>query len=392
MKCGEMQIAGFLPNSEMEVMFRPTFGNLMNDVVAYGSCTECAMCVVVCPYGVIQYIEGKPRQTARPNMPQDYCVVTETIGCDVCAQVCPRLPPMYRTLDEQVFGRAGKPAEASFGVYEEIYAVRAGDQRILSACQDGGLVTAILVWGLETGYLDGAVVCGPGSKPCLAEPRIVDDFEDLLRCAGSWYTYSPNPHALAKIENTPYKRLGFVGTSCQITPILKSQLQGDEVLRAQNAKQAGHQLQKLKAAGERVELTIGLLCCEVFSYQGLMAGKIQGEMGIPLESIRKFNVKGKVLIYTKDGRVLELPLKDAKAFQRPECRYCADFAAEHADISAGGVGMMGWTVTIVRSSKGKAVMDALIESGRVEARRMDENENSLKILRRLAAKSRSRVT
>ena len=68
-----------------------TFKEMMNEVVAYGSCCECGSCVLVCPHNVIDYIDSKPKQVAKANNPFDYCGISEGIGCDVCAQVCPRL-------------------------------------------------------------------------------------------------------------------------------------------------------------------------------------------------------------------------------------------------------------------------------------------------------------
>ena len=64
-------------------------------------------------------------------------------------------------------------------------------------------------------------------------------------------------------------------------------------------------------------------------------------MGIPLADIKKFNVKGKVLIYKKDGELVEMKLKTAQEYARPECHHCGDFSAELADISCGGVGRHG---------------------------------------------------
>lgn len=374
-------------------MFRPSFKNLMNDVVAYGSCTECLACVVACPYHVIENVNGMPMQTARPELAQDHCIVSENIGCDVCAQVCPRLPPNYGMLDEHVFGRAKTPEENSFGIHEELFVARTTDEAIRLVGQDGGVVTTVLAWGLEQGIFDGAVACGPSDVPCAPEPKIVTTREELLKTAGSWYTYCPNPYALLDIEKTDYKRLAFVGTSCQVTPVVKSQVQSAEVLRfgKKNEKQWAFQAKKLKSLGERVTLTVGLLCCEVFSYDGLMVQMIQGELGIPLDTIQKFNVKGKVLVYPKGKEVVEIPLKEAQAHQRAECQYCADFAAEHADISAGGVGTIGWTIIIVRSKKGKVVMDAVRAAGLLEVKGIEEFPTSLKVLHRLARKSRERV-
>ena len=71
----------------------PTFRQMMNEVVAYGSCCECGTCVLVCPHNVIDYIDGKPQQVAKKGGAFDFCGISEGIGCDVCAQVCPRLGP-----------------------------------------------------------------------------------------------------------------------------------------------------------------------------------------------------------------------------------------------------------------------------------------------------------
>ena len=96
-------------------------------------------------------------------------------------------------------------------------------------------------------------------------------------------------------------------------------------------------------------LNIGLLCSEVFTFDGLMRDVIEGEMGIPLAEIQKFNVKGKVLIYKHDGELVEMNLKQAQEYARPECHHCGDFSAELADISCGGVGAMDWTIVVLRT-------------------------------------------
>ena len=72
-------------------MSHVTFKQMMNEVVAYGSCCECGTCVLVCPHNVIDYIDGKPKQVAKATAAFDFCGISEGIGCDVCAQVCPRL-------------------------------------------------------------------------------------------------------------------------------------------------------------------------------------------------------------------------------------------------------------------------------------------------------------
>ena len=51
---------------------------------------------------------------------------------------------------------------------------RATDPRILERGQDGGAVTALLAWGLDTDEIDGAVVAAPSDDVAwLDEPKVV---------------------------------------------------------------------------------------------------------------------------------------------------------------------------------------------------------------------------
>src|SRR5689334_305532 len=148
----------------------PSFKQMMNEVVAFGSCCECGSCVLVCPHNVIDYIDGKPKQVAKATNPFDHCGISKGIGCDVCANVCPRLGDREHHLTDLVF-----PEEdvyrGGFGVYRRVVAARCKDPEILARCEDGGVVTTILAWGLRTGNFDGAVVSAiDPSKPCQPLP------------------------------------------------------------------------------------------------------------------------------------------------------------------------------------------------------------------------------
>src|SRR5437764_11114573 len=100
----------------------PTFKEMMNEVVAYGSCCECGTCVLVCPHNVIDYIDGKPKQTAKATAAFDYCGISEGIGCDVCAQVCPRLGVREFDLRDDVLPVEPGVYEGVFGRYRRIVA------------------------------------------------------------------------------------------------------------------------------------------------------------------------------------------------------------------------------------------------------------------------------
>jgi len=372
----------------------PSFKQMMNEVVRYGSCCECGSCVLVCPHNVIDYIDGKPKQVAKATAAHDFCGISEGIGCDVCAQVCPRLGSREHHLSESVFGPATDAYRGAFGVYRRVVAARCSDPEILARCEDGGVVTGLLAWALRNQVIDGAVVSTTDpSAPCAPVPRAVTTVDDVIASASSWYTYCANNLALAEAEKLDLKRVAFVGVPCQITPVRKMQT-ADAGYLANGRKKDKHierQTKFLKGFGERVALNIGLLCSEVFTFDGLMRDVIEGDMGIPLADIKKFNVKGKVLIYKHDGELIEMNLKQAQEYARPECHHCGDFSAELADISCGGVGAMDWTIVVLRSPRGEEVFDRAAADGVFEVRPMDEFETSMRVLLRLTRKQRQRV-
>lgn len=372
----------------------PSFKQMMNEVVFYGSCCECGSCVLVCPHNVIDYIDGKPAQVAKKGGAPDFCGISEGIGCDVCAQVCPRLGEREHHLTERVFPPEDDAYRGAFGVYRRVVAARCTDPEVLARCEDGGVVTGLLAWALRNGEIDGAVVSTTNTEnPCAPVPRAVTTVDEVIASASSWYTYCPNNLALEEAEKLGLEKVAFVGVPCQITPVRKMQLVDPAYLNngRKKEKHIERQSKFLKGFGERVALQIGLLCSEVFTFDGLMKGVIEGEMKIPLAEIKKFNVKGKVLIYKHDGEVVEMKLREAQEYARPECHHCGDFSAELADISCGGVGAMDWTIVILRTRRGEELFDRAVASGTFEVRSMDEFETSMKVLLRLTRKQRQRV-
>jgi len=372
----------------------PSFKEMMNEVVSYGSCCECGSCVLVCPHNVIDYIDGKPKQTAKASADFDYCGISEGIGCDVCAQVCPRLDVREHQLADGVFEDLDDAYRGAFGVYRRVVAARCTDPEVLARCEDGGVVTGLLAWARRNEVIDGAVVSTVDrDNPCAPQPKAVTSVDEIIASASSWYTYCPNNLALEQAAKLDLQKVAFVGVPCQITPVRKMQLVDPGYLDNGRKKEKHIERQRvsLKGYGERVALNIGLLCSEVFTFDGLMRGVVEGQMGIPLTEIKKFNVKGKVLVYKHDGEVVEMNLKQAQEYARPECHHCGDFSAELADISCGGVGAMDWTIVILRTKRGEEIFDRAARDGAFEVRPMDEFETSMKVLLRLTRKQRQRV-
>ena len=375
-------------------LYHNSFKDMMNDVVEAGSCCECGSCVLVCPHNVIDYINNKPKQVAKESNPFDFCGISEGVGCDVCASVCPRLWPREMHFRDAVF-KDQRPYEDIFGVYRHIFVARTRREDLKERVQDGGIVTALLAWALEQQEIDGAVVSAVGEqdKPCFPSPKVATTVDEVRQSGGSWYTYCANNLALREVQEKDLEKVAFVGVPCQITPLRKMQFMDPAFLvtAKKKAKAIGRQRGFLRGYAERVKFNIGLFCTEVFSPE-LMTEKIEKDMGIPLTEVSKFNVKGKVLIHKKDGEIETIPLEEAmRDYQRPECKHCADFSAELADIACGGVGTDQATIVVIRTEKGEQIWRDFEASGDVEVMPIEDNKRAWNILQRLARRQRNRV-
>jgi coenzyme F420 hydrogenase subunit beta len=146
----------------------------------------------------------------------------------------------------------------------------------------------------------------------------------------------------------------------------------------------------LKKYSGIVKFTIGLMCTECFAYEGLMKKHVEEMLGVNLNDVKKVNIKGKVLVYTKSGQIKTVPLQEAKQYTRKGCLPCMDFSAELADISAGGLGLDGWTFTILRSEKGEEIFDGAEKTGAVRTRSVAEEKFASDLLVKLSKRKKTK--
>ncbi|MBW3659212.1 MAG: Coenzyme F420 hydrogenase/dehydrogenase, beta subunit C-terminal domain [Actinobacteria bacterium] len=344
---------------------------LYHEVVDTGLCTGCAACVMACPTDVLGYTDDYYPFQQGEGMGHDQCAIGDR-GCDICTRACPRFRDWESDLDRELFGRERREDEVS-GIARSILLTRATDHGVHEAGQDGGLVSALLCWGFDTERLDGALVSriADGRGPFDAEPFLARTREDVLATAGSRYTYSANPLAMAEADDDRLRNVALVGMSC---------------MASINGTISAYGINKYK---RKVALTIGLLCSKTFTYDG--QEQVLAEHGIAMEDVVKINVKGRYMVWTRDGGFHEIPLKELHPHTRPGCRTCPDFAAEHADISTGGIGADdNWTLTLVRTERGEEWMRGVIDAGLVEARPGEDDAVAMKLLTALSTKSRQR--
>ena len=351
---------------------------LYDEVITSGLCTGCAGCVIACPHDVIGY-KHEPGQYKPFHLEEelglDNCVHGEK-GCTSCTRACPRFRAWEPEADMHLFGRV-RTAEELSGIYKDVILCRASDDFVYDIGQDGGLVSAILIWALEHGYIDGALVSGletseGGEGGWKAIPMVATNREEVLRGAGSRYTYSANTIAFDEATERGLKNLALVGMSCQtsIGPIMWSR--------------------KVGKVSRPIKLNIGLLCSKSFD-DSLFDELFYLKYGLAKNQIKKMNIKGVFQIWMKDGSYHEINLKECHAWTREGCNLCPDFAAEHADISTGGIGDgTDWTLTVVRSELGREIIVRMLQDGVIEAKPGDSDPGAIKLMHKLSERSRAR--
>ena len=355
------------------------WAELKAEVVDTGLCTGCAACVVACPHDVLGYDHesgGYHPYHLEDELGPDDCIHGQK-GCTACTRACARFRLWEGQADDHLFGRLRRPDEVA-GIYHDVLLTRASDDAVNAAGQDGGLVSAILLWALEHDYIDAALVSyleageGGAGSSWRPKPGVASTPEQILAAAGSRYTYSANTLALDEAIEAGFSRLALVGMSCQSSapPVMWSR--------------------KVGKISKPIVFNLGLLCSKTFD-DAIFEELFWTKYGLARQHMVKMNIKGVFQIWMDDGAYHEINLKECHAWTREGCMYCPDFAAEHADISCGGIGENSdWTLTIVRTDLGREIISRMIDQGVIESKPGDSDPGAIALMRKLAEKSRAR--
>jgi len=330
-------------------------GNIMDleaEVIYNGLCCYCGTCGAFCK----EYI------TYENEIPVTKKKCYEIHGA--CYDFCPRTFFAPLEVERAVFGEIR--TDNLLGYYKgDVLTARATDKAIIEKAQDGGVVSALLVFLLEHGEIDAAVV-SKTTEDWVAEPFVATKKADILAAAGSKYTQCPSVSGVGDAFEQGYKNVALVGLPCHIQGMRKVQ-----------------QSKGFDVGADKVKLLIGLLCSETFDMP-MLKNKLL-ELGTGIEDVEKFNIKkGSFIVYTKAGKELKTPIKNMRDCVREACDYCYDFAAEFADVSVGSIGSeFGWSTVITRTDAGKELVKRAEEEGAIEMKKLSESQ--LKDVRKLAS-------
>jgi coenzyme F420 hydrogenase subunit beta len=329
-------------------------------VLDEGLCTGCGACAGLCPYQVIYHDR-----------------TVQLHQCDLedgkCYAFCPRTATDFNTLRELLFEQNDLTPE--IGAVKGYYFSQATDPELRKIAQHGATVTALMELALAEGMIDSAIVSSRDQE-FMQNGAIVSDRGALRKNAGSKFTVSPTVAAFNQLVTEDKGNIGIVATPCQALALAKMKLLTEDNRRI-----------------DQLKLVVGLYCGWTLS-----AGKYTKlllEKNISLESIQGMDIpagKNILELYTSDG-VKAVPVDEVQNCIRNACLYCMDSTAEYADVSVGSARFAGnwedvrqWNQLIVRTKKGKELVDLAVRKGVLEVR--EASAESLKEVKDAAVKKK----
>ncbi|MHA1682639.1 MAG: Coenzyme F420 hydrogenase/dehydrogenase, beta subunit C-terminal domain [Promethearchaeota archaeon] len=319
-----------------------SFAKVIEEVIETGKCCNCGVCETVCVPNVISRDEKNIR-----GFNDEMCE-----KCGLCYASCPRTSFSAGTGDESA-------PVLRIGNYLSIGSYQTSLPELSGKFQDGGLVTSLLLFLLDNKLIDAALITKQ-LKNWVPEPILTNDRDEIINAAGTIYASSPVFDGLKQLESISLEdlkkfhvekvdslRVAVVGLPCQMAAIKK--MMDIEIFPANIFK-----------------YRISLFCYENFDHDVLYKQKFLEEMKIPLEEIKKVNIKGQMIITRESGTVEKLAQDEFQRLAREGCHYCDDLTGRDSDISCGGIGSSkGFTTGIVRTTKGKGLIDKAIAAGYV---------------------------
>lgn len=175
-----------------------------------GLCLGCGLCEDICPTNSVSVniVKGE----YKPIVDGTKCLGDK---CSKCVKICPGLGVDLKQISSVVHSDASN-IDTYIGRYVQLYSGYCKDEDIRYHSASGGMITGLLVWLLEKGVIQGAVVTRFSEKDHLTpEPFIARSKEELLSAKSSKYCPVSMQGIRKQIREAEGKYI-IVGLPCHI--------------------------------------------------------------------------------------------------------------------------------------------------------------------------------
>lgn len=269
-----------------------------------------------------------------------------------CEQVCPANGKHLLTQEGN-----------SWGKYVGVYESYAGDKDIRYKSASGGNTTAVALYMLETGMIDGVIQTGASDNPFETKVYCSTTREDVIaNCASRYITSSPLKNFTKIIEDN--KRYCFIGRPCDAV-VLRNFLEIEPQYK------------------DNIVCILSFFCAGAPSEKA--SHVLVERMGIRPEEVLHIQYRGngwpgKVTVRNKSGKEYNMEYIDSwnnilGRDIRKICKFCTDGVGESADISNGDFWYLdsenkpvfkekdGRNVTFSRNEKGDEILKGAAKAG-----------------------------
>lgn len=329
-------------------------------------CTGCGTCAGICPTSAIEMLIDEQRGIYIPKLNANKCT-----QCGICFKVCPGHSVDFNDLSLEIFKKESN--NKLIGNFNNCYLAHAIDSEIRFNSASGGLITSLLIFALEQGYIDGALVTRMNKNdPLKPEPFIAKTREEIIDASKSKYCPVPTNIVIKEILKQDGK-IAVVGLPCHINGIRLAEMFNE----------------KLK---EKITLHFGIFCSHTDSFRGTEF--LLKKLGLQSKDIKKLSYRGggwpgevKIKLKNESEKIVPLatPLwisfHDSCFFSPYSCLLCPDVTAELADISFGDAWLqeimanehVGKSIIISRTEKGKTLLHTANANKNIELVSLDAN-------------------